>query len=106
MADREKIPVRKTLGAGGLEPYRVLGRSVRRDVEESRIGMEELCEESKWDWQTIRRIMVGGRRTDFVELIIIAVLISKDQSEMEELILTWVREVFKSINQGNPPKWR
>lgn len=104
MADREKILVRKTLGSEGLEPYRVLGRSVRRDIEESRIDIEELSERSRWDWQTIRRIMVGERRTDFVELIIIAVLISQDQSEMEQLILTWVREVFKSINQDIPPR--
>lgn len=106
MKDCKSYPARKTLGAEGLEPYRVLGKSIRRDIEEARMSIEELSERSKWDWQTIRRIMVGERRTDFVELIIIAVLISKNQSEMEELILTWVREVFKCINQGNPPRWR
>jgi hypothetical protein len=64
--------------------------------------MMEFSEKSGWDWQTIRRILMGERRTDFIELLIIASLISEDQSETERLILTWTKETLKIIEEGIP----
>lgn len=99
---KREYPSKKTLGSGALAPYRALGRSIRRDLINANLGMMEFSEKSGWDWQTIRRILMGERRTDFVELLIIASLISEDQSETERLILTWTKETLKIIEEGIP----
>ncbi|MFM6196323.1 MAG: hypothetical protein ACKPEN_17490 [Planktothrix sp.] len=99
---KREYPSKKTLGSGALAPYRALGRSIRRDLVNANFGMMEFSEKSGWDWQTIRRILMGERRTDFVELLIIALLISEDQSEAERLILAWTKETLKIIEQEIP----
>jgi len=92
-------PTRKTLGASAFEPYRVLGIAIRRDAIKARLDIFDLAERSGWDWQTVRRIMVGTRRTDFVELLIIASILSANQEEVEKLVANWAREVFGFIRQ-------
>lgn len=90
---------RKTLGPLSLEPYRILGVLIKTRMIETNTEINILTEKTKWDWQTIRRIIIGDRRTDFVELIILASILSSDKIEFNQIILAWAEEVYDFIHQ-------
>ena len=96
----------KTLGSTGLEPYQILGQEIKYNIRSAKKTLTELAYRSGWHWQTLVRIVNGERRTDLVELIIIANLVSENQEEAEKLILKWSRLIMESIDPDILANWR
>ena len=103
---KERYPIRKTLGLSSLEPYRIVGRIIKNKIEEAGLSILEIALETKWNWQTVRRITVGTRRTDFVEFVNIAMILAKDKEDFKRIILECSEEIFNFIQKDIPSKWK
>lgn len=97
------LPVKKMIGVSNLEPYRILGVCIKYDAKEAELGTTKISNITKWDWQSVRRIFIGTRRTDFVELVILAKIISSNnKEEFDKLILKWASKIYDFIQNNIP----
>ena len=106
-AKRNKIVIYKTVRNTNA-PYRKLGQKIQEKYKLSHRfeSVEHFACAIGWGYETIRRVFYGQRRTDLVEIVILASALCKNQQDFEETVMDWTKTIFTLIQSDIQPRWK
>ena len=104
---RHKVVIYKSVRNTNA-PYRELGQKIQEKYKLSHRfeNVEQFACAIGWGYETLRRVFYGTRRTDLVEIIILASALCKNQQDFEETVLDWTKTIFKLIQSDIQPIWK